>query len=144
MEKQTFTTNFWVSPSKTIKNGEAPIMTTLTLNGERASFSTHKSITTKNWDIVKQKLRVELTHTKLLVFRFSPRLYLLSNLLQIIIGNFYFLYACVFQCTTEAYLVYHSLITNIVNLPLRQYFPYFMNGFIEQPGTLSSSYKVKF
>ena len=57
MEKQTFTTNFWVSPSKTRKNGEAPIMTTLTLNGERASFSTHKNVLPTEWDSKRQRVK---------------------------------------------------------------------------------------
>ena len=57
MEKQTFTTNFWVSPSKTRKNGKAPINMTITLNGERASFSTHKMVAPVNWDSVRQRVK---------------------------------------------------------------------------------------
>ena len=57
MERHTFTTNFWVSSSKMNKNGLAPITATITLNGERASFSTGKSVKPEEWEVSKQKVK---------------------------------------------------------------------------------------
>lgn len=57
MEKVTFASNFWVAPSKVRKNGKAPINMTITLNGERASFSTHKMVAPVNWDSVRQRVK---------------------------------------------------------------------------------------
>ena len=57
MERHTFTTNFWVSPSKIRKNGLAPINATITLNGQRASFSTGKFIFPEDWDNAKQRVK---------------------------------------------------------------------------------------
>ena len=57
MERHTFTTNFWVSPSKVRKNGLAPINATITLNGERSSFSTGKSVKPEDWEASKQRVK---------------------------------------------------------------------------------------
>lgn len=57
MERHTFTTNFWVSQSKIRKNGLAPINATITLNGQRASFSTGKFIFPEDWDNAKQRVK---------------------------------------------------------------------------------------
>ena len=57
MERHTFTTNFLVSPSKVRKNGLAPINATITLNGERASFSTGKSVRPEDWEASKQMVK---------------------------------------------------------------------------------------
>ena len=57
MERHTFTTKFWVSPSKIRKNGLAPINATITLNGQRASFSTGKFIFPEDWDNAKQRVK---------------------------------------------------------------------------------------
>ena len=57
MERHTFTTNFWVSSSKMNKNGFAPITATITLNGERASFSTGKSVRPEEWEASKQRVK---------------------------------------------------------------------------------------
>ena len=57
MERHTFTTNFWVSSSKMNKNGLAPITATITLNGERASFSTGKSVRPEEWEASKQRVK---------------------------------------------------------------------------------------
>jgi len=57
MKRSTFAANFWVSPSKSRKNGLCPINATITLNGERASFSTHKYIHPDDWDNVRQRMK---------------------------------------------------------------------------------------
>ena len=57
MEKTTFASIFWVAPSKVRKSGKAPINMTITLNGERASFSTHKMVAPTNWDSVRQRVK---------------------------------------------------------------------------------------
>ena len=57
MERHTFTTNFFVSPAKMNKKGLAPINATITLNGERASFSTGKSVRPEDWEASKQRVK---------------------------------------------------------------------------------------
>ena len=49
--------NFVVRESKTRRNGTAPIEVNLNKNGERASFSTGKSIKVSEWDKVSQRVR---------------------------------------------------------------------------------------
>lgn len=66
MEKVTFASNFWVAPSKARKNGKAPINMTITLNGERASFSTHKMVLPANWDNVRQRVKGNNEASKLI------------------------------------------------------------------------------
>lgn len=57
MKRHTFASNFWLSPSKARKNGKAPIEATVTINGQRASFSTGKTIKPEEWDAAKQRVR---------------------------------------------------------------------------------------
>ena len=57
MERHTFTTNFFFFLSKIRKNGLAPINATITLNGQRASFSTGKFIFPEDWDNAKQRVK---------------------------------------------------------------------------------------
>lgn len=57
MERHTYTINFWVSPSKARKNGKAPINITITLNGQRASFSSNKMIAPNDWDATRQRVK---------------------------------------------------------------------------------------
>ena len=57
MEKTTFSSFFYVAPSKLRKNGTAPINMTITLNGERASFSTHKFVKPTDWDSARQRVK---------------------------------------------------------------------------------------
>lgn len=57
MEKTTFASIFWVAPSKVRKSGKAPINMTITLNGERASFSTHKFVKPAEWDAARQRVK---------------------------------------------------------------------------------------
>lgn len=56
MERTTFASNFWVAPSKVRKNGLSPINLTITLNGEKASLSTHKQVRPENWDQNAQRV----------------------------------------------------------------------------------------
>ena len=57
MERHTFTINFSASPSKARKTGLMPIYATITLNGERATFTTGKYIQPAQWDAIKQRAR---------------------------------------------------------------------------------------
>lgn len=57
MEKTTFAANFQVCSSKSRKNGRSPINLIITLNGNRASISTHMFIKPENWDSKKQKAK---------------------------------------------------------------------------------------
>jgi len=57
MERRTYAINFWVSPSKARKNGKAPINITITLNGQRASFSSNKMIAPNDWDTTRQRVK---------------------------------------------------------------------------------------
>ena len=57
MERHTYTINFSASPSKARKTGLMPIYATITLNGERATFTTGKYIQPAQWDATKQRAR---------------------------------------------------------------------------------------
>ena len=57
MERHTYTINFSASPSKARKTGLMPIYATITLNGERATFTTGKYIQPAQRDAVKQRAR---------------------------------------------------------------------------------------
>lgn len=57
MVRSSYSVNFWVRNGKVRKNGEVPIEAIITLNGERASFSTGKKIFEKDWDKVKQEVK---------------------------------------------------------------------------------------
>ena len=57
MERHTYTINFWVSPSNARKNGTAPINATITLNGNRASFSSNKKVNPSDWDATRQRVK---------------------------------------------------------------------------------------
>ena len=57
MEKATFASNYWVCPSKTRKNGTSPINMTITLNGQRSSFSTHRFVKPEEWDANRQRVK---------------------------------------------------------------------------------------
>ena len=49
MERSSFSILFATRESKVRKNGKAPIEVTITLNGERSSFSTGKLVIVGNW-----------------------------------------------------------------------------------------------
>ena len=55
METNTFRILFYLKRTKLLKNGEAPIFMRITVNGERAEISTHRSIDPKLWDQKKEK-----------------------------------------------------------------------------------------
>ena len=57
MERHTYSVNFSASPSKARKTGLMPIYATITLNGERATFTTGKYIQPAQWDATKQRAR---------------------------------------------------------------------------------------
>lgn len=66
MERHTYAVNFWIRPTKARKDGSVPIEVTITLNGERASFSTGKKIQVEDWDSNKQKIKGSNEQAKLL------------------------------------------------------------------------------
>jgi len=66
MERHTYAVNFRVRPKKVRKDGSVPIEVTITLNGERASFSTGKKINVEDWDFSKQKIKGSNEQAKLL------------------------------------------------------------------------------
>jgi len=57
MERSTFSILFGIRESKARKNGLAPIEATITINGERTSFSTGKQVSTVKWDKIKQQVK---------------------------------------------------------------------------------------
>lgn len=57
MERHTFSINFWIAPSRVNKSGVTSINVTITLNGNRATFSSNKQISLQDWDAGKQKVR---------------------------------------------------------------------------------------
>lgn len=57
MERHTFSINFWIAPSRVNKSGVTSINVTITLNGNRATFSSNKQISPQDWDAGKQKVR---------------------------------------------------------------------------------------
>lgn len=57
MERSSFSILFSIRESKVRKNGNAPIEITITVNGERCSFSTGKQITIERWDKNKQLVK---------------------------------------------------------------------------------------
>ncbi len=57
METNTFRILFYLKRTKLLKNGEAPIFMRITINGERAEISTHRSIDPKLWDQKKEKAK---------------------------------------------------------------------------------------
>lgn len=66
MERHTYAINFYVSPTKSRKNGTAPINAIINLNGERASFSTGRMIKPEDWDSKKQKVKGTNEQSKLM------------------------------------------------------------------------------
>ena len=57
MKRSTFSILFSIRESKARKNGCAPIETTVTINGERVTFSTGKQVLVSKWDKVKQQVK---------------------------------------------------------------------------------------
>lgn len=57
MERSSFSILFTIRESKVRKNGNVPIEVTITVNGERNSFSTGKQVKPNNWDKNKQQVR---------------------------------------------------------------------------------------
>jgi site-specific recombinase XerD len=53
MERQTFNIMFFIKRTKLLKNNEAPILMRITINGERAEISVHRSIHPDQWNKVK-------------------------------------------------------------------------------------------
>jgi len=49
-EKSTFRVLFYINRAKTTKTGESPILMRITVNGERAEVSTHRSIEKGFWN----------------------------------------------------------------------------------------------
>lgn len=48
--KNTFNLLFYIKRSSLLKNGEAPVMLRITINGERACLSTHVTVAPDKWD----------------------------------------------------------------------------------------------
>lgn len=57
MERSSFSILFSIRESKARKNGNTPIEVTITINGERCSFSTGKQIKVTSWDKNKQLVK---------------------------------------------------------------------------------------
>lgn len=57
MTRSSFSVLFAIRESKARKNGNAPIETTITVNGERTSFSTGKLVQIDKWDKSKQQVK---------------------------------------------------------------------------------------
>lgn len=57
MERSSFSILFSTRESKVRKNGNVPIEITITVNGERCSFSTGKQIAIEKWDKNKQQVK---------------------------------------------------------------------------------------
>ncbi len=57
MERSSFATIFSIRESKIRKNGTTPIEVTITINGERCSFSTGKNVNPGNWDSIRQEVK---------------------------------------------------------------------------------------
>ena len=57
MTRSSFSVLFAIRESKARKNGNAPIETTITVNGERTSFSTGKLVQIDKWDKAKQQVK---------------------------------------------------------------------------------------
>lgn len=57
MARHTFTINFSACKSKARKNGLVPINVSITLNGERVTFTTGKYIQPAQWDTTKQRAK---------------------------------------------------------------------------------------
>lgn len=57
MERSTFSILFSIRESKVRKNGNVPIETTITINGERVRFSTGKMVSIDKWDKIKQQVK---------------------------------------------------------------------------------------
>ena len=57
MERSSFSILFSIRESKARKNGNTPIEVTITVNGERCSFSTGKQIKVTSWDKNRQLLK---------------------------------------------------------------------------------------
>lgn len=48
--KNTFNLLFYIKRTALLKNGEAPVMLRITINGERACLSTHVTVAPDKWD----------------------------------------------------------------------------------------------
>lgn len=57
MTRSSFSVLFAIRESKARKNGNTPIETTITVNGERASFSTGKLVNIDKWDKTRQQVK---------------------------------------------------------------------------------------
>ena len=57
MKRSSFATVFSIRESRISKNGKCPIEVTITVNGERCSFSTGKKVSLIDWDKIKQEVR---------------------------------------------------------------------------------------
>ena len=57
MTRSSFSVLFFIRESKARKNGNAPIETMITVNGERTSFSTGKLVQIDKWDKTKQQVK---------------------------------------------------------------------------------------
>ena len=57
MIRSSFSILFFIRESKVRKNGNAPIEVTVTVNGERCSFSTGKQVSIEKWDKTKQQVK---------------------------------------------------------------------------------------
>ena len=57
MTRSSFSVLFAIRESKARKNGNVPIETTITVNGERTSFSTGKLVQIDKWDKAKQQVK---------------------------------------------------------------------------------------
>ena len=57
MIRSSFSILFFIRESKVRKNGNVPIEVTVTVNGERCSFSTGKQVSVEKWDKSKQQVK---------------------------------------------------------------------------------------
>ena len=76
--RNTFKVMFYLKKSKVDVNGEAMIMTRITVNGEGCQFSTKQKIDLKNWD-VKRNCAIGR----------GPKTQQINNLLEEIKGNLF-------------------------------------------------------
>ena len=65
MERSSFSILFSIRESKARKNGNTPIEVTITVNGERCSFSTGKQIKVTSWDKNRQLVKGKASTTTL-------------------------------------------------------------------------------
>ncbi len=56
MKRSTFAQVFYIKRNKMMRNGEAPIYLRITVNGQRAEFSTKRTVDPDQWDPAKDRV----------------------------------------------------------------------------------------